>query len=307
MLRKLTSVACLKMDSFFFDDPEFYNGIMAESISSGYQEWSPLPDDGEVRDDRLRAVVLLGASNLAMSFPLVKAYLEEGLGEPLHILAALGHGRSYGMWSRVAFRALPGITQCGLWEELKIVCRQERPPLAMLTDIGNDLLYGVRPEEITAWVESCLKHLADRNADIVLTLLPIASITRISAGRYYLTRSLFFPTSTISWPTMQQRMHTLNDWLRQLGDDYSARIVDPPLRWYGFDPIHIRPRARREAWQHLVSQWRTVDANLRQLRVPWSSALRYWRMQPAERRLFGWRRTAAQPVEAGDRMRISLY
>ncbi|MEX0819484.1 MAG: hypothetical protein WD070_07815, partial [Pirellulaceae bacterium] len=87
-----------------------------------------------------RRVVLLGASNIARSPAIVFDSARSAWGSPLDIVAATGHGRSYGMTSCVLGRTLPGILQCGLWEAL--ATRPLVPTAALLTDIGNDILYG---------------------------------------------------------------------------------------------------------------------------------------------------------------------
>ncbi|MEO8496406.1 MAG: hypothetical protein ABI614_15165, partial [Planctomycetota bacterium] len=48
-----------------------------------------------------RRVVLLGASNIARSLSIVFDSARNAWGNPLDIIAATGHGRSYGMSSRV--------------------------------------------------------------------------------------------------------------------------------------------------------------------------------------------------------------
>jgi hypothetical protein len=58
--------------------------------------------------------VLLGASNLTLGLGTVLSTIRNPSPAPLDILAAPGHGRSYGATSRVLCRELPGILQCGL-------------------------------------------------------------------------------------------------------------------------------------------------------------------------------------------------
>jgi hypothetical protein len=64
-------------------------------------------------------VVALGASNLTRGFRAVVSTARDTWGPQVEVMAALGHGRSYGAHSRLAFRRLPGILESGLWSELE--------------------------------------------------------------------------------------------------------------------------------------------------------------------------------------------
>src|SRR5438552_19189250 len=88
----------------------------------------------------MRRVILLGASNLTRSFPTVVATVRQTWSEPVEIMAAMGHGRSYGEDSSFLGRKISGIFPCALWQDLQN--RSRLPAVALLTDVGNDLLYG---------------------------------------------------------------------------------------------------------------------------------------------------------------------
>src|ERR1700704_6567831 len=64
-------------------------------------------------------VVALGASNLTRGFQTVVSTARATWGPNVEIVAALGHGRSYGAHSRFVIRTLPGILQSGLWRHLE--------------------------------------------------------------------------------------------------------------------------------------------------------------------------------------------
>src|SRR3954465_11577323 len=98
-----------------------------------------------------RRVILLGASNLTRSFPTVVATVRQTWPEPVEIMAAMGHGRSYGQDSSVLGRKISGIFPCALWQDLQN--RRRLPTSALVTDIGNDMLYGIPPNQILNWVE----------------------------------------------------------------------------------------------------------------------------------------------------------
>jgi hypothetical protein len=202
------------------------------------------------RAPALRAV-LLGASNLRGSLPLAVDLLRRRAGGPVEALAACGHGRSYGAWSRFLFvRRLPGIAGCNLWPAL-----EGRPPLptfALLTDIGNDLVYGVEPARIAGWVEACLDRLDRRGARAVLTLLPLARLERLSPWQMRLAVALMFPGRPAPFPGLLERARELDGLLRLLARRRGALAIEPEASWYGLDPIHPRRGSRREVWERLT-------------------------------------------------------
>ena len=197
-------------------------------------------------------VVLLGASNLKVGFSCALSRLRGGTAGPVEILAALGHGRSYGSWSRFAWvRSLPGIVHCGLWKELER--RPDLPTMALLTDVGNDILYGFPVPTIAEWVETCLGRLARRRSEMILALLPLATLEKISPIRYHLIRQIFFPGRRAApWSAVLESARELNERLRWLALDHGARLVEPSPSWYGFDPIHVRRGMRSTAWSQIL-------------------------------------------------------
>jgi hypothetical protein len=133
-------------------------------------------------------VVALGASNLTRGFRAVVSAARAAWGPEVQVLAALGHGRSYGAPSRVVVRTLPGILESGLWRTLESL--PELPTRALVADIGNDILYGSSAERILAWVEDALSRLQRVTRDIILTDLPLGSIRRLSQARFRVFRSI---------------------------------------------------------------------------------------------------------------------
>ncbi len=253
-------------------------------------------------------VVLLGASNIALAFPQIVRRLSAGLPGPLEIFAAFGHGRSYCTWSRVLFRRLPGIDRCGLWADLERAAT-ERPTrtMALLTDVGNDLIYGSASEVLERHLVQCLSALAPYQPELVMTRLPLASIERLSALRYHSTRAIFFPKTRISWPEMLERARETDRVLSELGNRFSARLIDQPLAWYGFDPIHIRYRRRAEAWRAIFSGWPSYDANRPLPRWSARDTLGARLIAPAERVVFGRRQRNAQPAFMANGITLHVY
>ncbi len=240
-----------------------------------------------------RRVVLLGASNLTLGFGTALDEARAAWGAPLDVLAALGHGRSYGLESRVLGRTLPGILQSGLWPAL---ARQAPAPVAaLITDVGNDIMYGAAPATICRWIEQCLDHLAATGARVVLTLLPLAGVGRLSAWRYRLFRACLFPGCRLSFTDAMDSAEALQAGMTALARERGVALVCPPADWYGFDPIHIRRGARREAWGELLRAWRESERAVASPPGGLSQALYLSRLQPERQRRFGVERCATQP------------
>jgi hypothetical protein len=260
-----------------------------------------------IDQELVHPVILIGASNLARAFPLVMNGLREGLLEPLTVLTAFGHGRSYGLRSRMLGRTLPGIVQCGLWAALSQHSPNRLPPLAAVTDIGNDLVYGVTVSKLLAWVDTCLDRLAEHRSEIVLMSLPMASIERLPPWKFELLRRAFFPAHRIAWPVLYERAQRVHEELQRLATAYRIPLIEPAAAWYGFDPIHILRRRQPEVWRKLFSQWQAWDRSASIAYPPLSESLRLRALRPAERDLFGYRQITPQPVLKRDRLTLSLY
>jgi hypothetical protein len=198
--------------------------------------------------------MLLGASNLTKDLRGLVAIARETIeAGPLEILVAAGHGRSYGQWSRVLARGLPGIAHCGLWP---VAARGGAvPTYALLTDIGNDLAYGTSPVELIGWLATCLARLRAIDAITVMTLLPTERLAQLTPWHFRFFRSVFFPGCGLSYQVLLARAVEVNDRLADLADRYRAAVVAPRLRWFGADPIHLRRTERPAAWREILSAW----------------------------------------------------
>lgn len=255
----------------------------------------------------MQRLVLLGASNLTVGFPLLFGSLQTGVEGPAEVFAALGHGRSYGAWSRVFFRELPGIVDCGLWDELESRPEPTAGTRALITDVGNDLAYGAPVSQIADWVGLCLERLAHRGAQTVLTLPPMASLRTLSAWRYRLMRTVLFPHCRIEWLEMLRRAEQLSDRLGELARSSGALVVEPEGRWYGFDPIHIRRGHRTPAWSAILTGWPGFEAARPVGGAARRNGLRLGPCRPAHRRLFGRPQQTPQPVLNRGAVSLFLY
>lgn len=231
-------------------------------------------------------IVLLGASNLTLSLRLVIHLMQRRLGGPSEILAAVGHGRAYGVFSQALGRGLPGIAACGLWQYLHSVTA--RPTMALLTDIGNDILYGLPPEQILRSVEWCIGQLRKQSAQIVVTNLPIASIEQLSEQRYTFFRRMFYPSSQMSRAQTLHCAHAVHQGLTEMASRHHFELYEQKPVWFGTDGIHVGYLQRKAFYQDVVQRFSPTraqsDSKVNEVIFPpnWQ-----WRPQFAYKTLFG--------------------
>lgn len=225
-------------------------------------------------------LVLLGASNLTLSLRTVIELMQERFGHPSEVLVAAGHGRSYGMYSQVLIRGLPGITSSGLWVHLESadIHPHPLPTYAILMDIGNDIPYGYLPEQILTWVGECVERLQQQDARIVMSNIPMAAVEPLSELHFKIVRSLFFPFSRLTRNQVVERAWEVQGGLVEMAANRQFELFEPDPDWYGPDAMHVLYWKRRAFYRQLIN------------RLPQASDTDSAAMRPARQK--GWRKRA---------------
>ena len=223
-----------------------------------------------------RRVILLGASNLTRSFPTVVATARATWGEPVEIMAAMGHGRSYGRIRRSSGEKFLEFFPAHFGKIYKT-----RPPLptaALVTDIGNDLLYGVPPERAARMGRAMPRSARrGRRGDGRHAIAGWRASSDSSEARFRFFRRLFFPRSTLtladaqaSWSSSNQRTaHRTGRIAKNTGNSSVES-------WYGFDPIHFKRRVECTAWPDDARRHGATPTSRSQLRDRRCGRPRIW-------------------------------
>lgn len=203
---------------------------------------------------RLTAVVL-GASNVSRGQARLNAVIRGRSAAPVGLLIAAGHGRSYGANSRVWMRRLPSILGCGVWRALDREGSDRGRLVALVTDIGNDLLYGSSPAQVAAWVREGVGRLVDRGATVALARLPLEAVRRVGPVRYRALKTLFVPGCPLSIEGIHSAAAELDGLIGDLAAAAGLSTIDQPGAWYGFDTLHPRRRHLDTLWHHACDAW----------------------------------------------------
>lgn len=234
-------------------------------------------------------VVILGASNVQMcASGLIGQALRAAGAAEADVLVAAGHGRSYGEWSRMMGRGLPGIVDCGLWPAL--ASRPgENGGIAVITDIGNDLAYGVSGARLAGWVETCIERLRGRGMRVAVSRFPAPSVASLGWLRFQVLRALLFPSRRFSLASILEEGAELNERLEHSASAAGAIWVPLAPEIYGADRIHWSLGSRALAWSALTEPLNAAVAPA----IPPPVTLRGARAEL--RTLFGRERRCPQP------------
>jgi hypothetical protein len=204
-------------------------------------------------------IVVLGASNVSRGLARLASVARSRAGGRLDLFVTAGHGRSYGANSRVAARRLPSILGSGLWRALDREAAgtpaDAARPLTLVTDIGNDLLYGFSVEQVASWVRAAVKRLADRGGRIAITRLPLESIAGVGPARYAALRTLYVPGCRLSLAALRDAAADLDHHVVAIANEHAATTIEQPGGWYGLDAIHVRRRRLDDLWHRVADTW----------------------------------------------------
>lgn len=252
-----------------------------------------------------KRVILIGASNVTRGLGLLIQECIARLGPPIEFMVAAGHGRSLGLSTQVIVRRLPSILDCGIWDALSQ--RKELPTYALVTDMGNDLPYEIKVNQLLSWYEELLSRLSELNANIVFAAPPIDSISLLEPWKFRLLLRILFPQSKLKFNDAIQNARDFAFESKKISNFFSAQIFEPALHWYGFDPIHIRRSCLAKAWKNYTQFWQNPGVEHAAHRRK-NRTIPAWRFRPETMKFFGAIQQIRQPCWESKRVgTISLF
>jgi hypothetical protein len=114
--------------------------------------------------------------------------------------------------------------------------------------------------------------------DIVLAGLPLDSIRRVTPAKFNVFRAVLAPSCTLALRDVADRAERVAAGLEALAAARGVSFLPLEPSWYGVDPIHIRRRYWREAWQKILGTDAAIgSAFVEALRLyAWRSEREWW-------------------------------
>lgn len=203
----------------------------------------------------------MGASNLARGFQALTDCLVDSLApNPVEILHALGPGRGYSAEGGIFNILYPSIGSSGILKSASAQREKFHRVIALITDIGNDIMYGVPASEITACLRVLLEKLDAIDADVFVHPIPLDFSKDVSKSQFRLLRSIFYPHSQVDYSKAKEAVSAVNDFLR---DQSGGRVhlLPSAKNFMGVDKIHYSVFHSHKAWSLVAHEMlRVLDA-----------------------------------------------
>jgi hypothetical protein len=177
-------------------------------------------------------LVLLGASNLSRGcFALVKHIKSCLYPRKVDVLIASGPGRAYYTSGGLLNVSYPPIYASDIFEVAQNKSKSGYQVVALVTDIGNDIMYGV--------------------SEIFYTTLPVAFEKGDHPVWFCILRSLLFPRSTVAYDEATAGIIEVNRFLKESACR-QGRLIPDMDRYLGYDEIHYGWLRAHNAWSHVA-------------------------------------------------------
>lgn len=217
-------------------------------------------DDQNV-ENRPPRLVVLGASNVARGVGTIVNVTRQEFASPVNFHLAYAHGRSYGRRSKILCWTYPSILECGIWDALERETASST--FGLVTDIGNDILYGASPLQIATWVRQACDRLHSHCQRLAFTQIPLEAVLQLGCVRFHALKSILFPKCRMNLEEVLRRVRKLSVLLNDIASELQITMLKPRSEWYGLDPIHIRSAHQMSAWREyigdLVSDFKTFE------------------------------------------------
>jgi hypothetical protein len=194
---------------------------------------------------------LLGASNLSRGCFAFARHMKACLHpQKVEVLIASGPGRAYHASGGLLNVAYPPICTSDIFEVAKNKSESGYQVVALVTDIGNDIMYGVSAEQVIETVQQIFERLQSMNSEIFYTTLPVAfEEKKVHPIWFYILRSVLLPFSKVSYDEATAGIIEVNQFLKECR---YGHLIPDMNRYLGIDKIHYGWLRGHSAWSHVA-------------------------------------------------------
>ncbi len=198
------------------------------------------------------SIILLGASNLSRGYYSLTRCIKNNL-EPCSVdfFNALGPGRAYCASGGVFNVAYPPIGASLVFPTVKDRSDKPSRKIALLTDLGNDIMYGIPAEKIIEEIKRILGQLEALDADALITPIPATLLSQLTPSRFRILKAIFFPRSKVKRLEAIAAIKIINQAI-DAGFGNRVTVISGLDNFMGWDKIHYGHCNFAEVWSRIA-------------------------------------------------------
>jgi hypothetical protein len=197
--------------------------------------------------------VLLGASNLARGYSALTHHISQNISAG-EFLNALGPGRGYCARGGLFNFTYSPIGECSVMKSAKIYAERGFRITVLLTDIGNDIMYGVPESSLTQSLDTLIENSLQMNAEVFLTSIHVDVSKDMGKTSFKLFKSIFYPNSSVTFDQAVSAVKKVNHYLAEKSlQNERVHLVSGLGAFCGMDKIHYDLFKSHLVWSRVAN------------------------------------------------------
>ncbi|PIP73523.1 MAG: hypothetical protein COW89_02435 [Nitrospinae bacterium CG22_combo_CG10-13_8_21_14_all_47_10] len=195
--------------------------------------------------------ILLGASNLARAYSAFTRHLAQNTLQ-CEFVNALGPGRAYCARGGLLNLTYPPIGECRVLESAKSYAKQGRRLAVLLTDIGNDIMYGVPDHSLIECLDTLIDKSLALNAEVFVTSIHVDISRDMGKMSFKLLKAIFYFKSPMTFEQASAAVKKVNQYLEEKSvQNERVHLVSGLGAFCGMDKIHYSLLKSHLAWSRV--------------------------------------------------------
>jgi hypothetical protein len=197
--------------------------------------------------------ILLGASNLARARFGLNQYLEKSFPNLISTSIASGPGRAYSVSAGIFGINYSPLKASPIFNLGREESSNYRQTIALISDIGNDIMYGVPVQKLIQDLENSILNLSGFCSHVFILPIPSKKIESLNHWQINILKRILFPKCTLSPEKIISSIQIVNQFLSELNTPKLTllKAMDDCIGWdrahYDLSKMHI-------AWTKIVDQ-----------------------------------------------------
>ncbi len=202
--------------------------------------------------------VLLGASNLARGYSALTDYIGQNIPRnSVRFVNALGPGRGYCARGGMLNFSYSPIGECRVMESVSP--QRDRQIAVLITDIGNDIMYGVPEPALIECLDTLIEKSLQWNAEVFVTSIHVDVARDLGKFSFQILKTLFYRKSLVTYEQADSAVKQVNQYLLDKSSQSDRlHLVSGLGTFCGLDKIHYSLLKSHLAWSRIANEMLSV-------------------------------------------------